>query len=58
MKQLLSICIPTYNGKIFLEYNINKFIKLNENMILRYAFQIMHLTMILKVICLINKKFS
>lgn len=36
MKQLLSICIPTYNGKIFLEYNINKFIKLNE----KYDFEV------------------
>lgn len=30
MKPLLSICIPTYNGKEFLEYNINKLININK----------------------------
>ena len=36
MQPFLSICIPTYNGKAFLEYNINKFIKLNE----KYDFEV------------------
>ena len=36
MQPFLLIFIPTYNSKAFLEYNINKFIKLHE----KYNFEV------------------